>query len=130
MSAAELREAAALMRSRAEAAACAIGENWRMGDRSTLYTLEFQGNDDVWRNAFECGPCVVWSSELDAPKHEYVGTVEEPAEHIASWHPAVALAVADMLDSAAGHVEYTGDLVSEDVKHALTVARAYLGRSS
>lgn len=50
------------------------------------------------------------------------------------YHPTfstpAALAVADLLDSAAGHVEYTGDLASEDVVAALTVARAYLGASA
>jgi hypothetical protein len=41
----------------------------------------------------------------------------ETAEHIASWHPAVALAVADMLEDTSR-------------RKALAVARAYLGRDS
>jgi hypothetical protein len=54
------------------------------------------------------------------------------AAHIASWHPAVALAVADWLDEAAaliaaafnpeGLVEHRPDL-----RAALAAARAYLG---
>lgn len=151
MSAETLRKAAHLMRERAEAAGCAIGENWRMGDRSTLYTVEFQGNDDVWRNAFDCGPCNEWNLSIDV-KHEYVGTGEEPAEHMASWHPAVALAVADWLDNEATQYAANkrlwdvssldpsnrwaerGLTVTANLEHhhgaALKVARAYLGESA
>ena len=49
------------------------------------------------------------------------------AAHIASWHPAVALAVADWLaDEAAGAQTATG----QPTAHALAVARAYLGEAS
>ncbi len=51
-------------------------------------------------------------------------TQEIDATHIASWHPAVALAVADWLDEEAA---WTGQ---GDDKHALAVARAYLGEAS
>jgi hypothetical protein len=41
------------------------------------------------------------------------------AEHIASWHPAVALAVADWLEATV--------LTDANAPFALAVARAYLG---
>lgn len=51
---------------------------------------------------------------------------ESTAEHIASWHPAVALAVAGWLEHVSRIAEAKqcepGDMVS-----ALAVARAYLG---
>ena len=53
---------------------------------------------------------------------------ESDAEHIASWHPVVALAVADWLDDAAAYVAaYPGYTHAEDTP--LRVARAYLGES-
>lgn len=71
--------------------------------------------------------------------HGYPST----AEHIASWHPAVALAVADWLDGVALHLEaradeqwidLDGDLIAPEDTHAigsaLAVARAYLGESA
>jgi hypothetical protein len=53
------------------------------------------------------------------------------AEHIASWHPAVAIAVADLLDRVADKwVAVSGGSrpVFDDEVAALAVARAYLGR--
>lgn len=99
MSAAVLREAAALMRERAEAATP--------------------------------GP---WTYE-DAP-NGFPPMVDKPhlsdAEHIASWHPAVALAVADWLDAQADYHETLqqhgarGLRADGQVPNAFTVARAYL----
>ena len=43
------------------------------------------------------------------------------AEHIASWHPLAAVAVADWLEAAADGRSVT------DLCHALAAARAYLG---
>jgi hypothetical protein len=64
------------------------------------------------------------------------GDAPELAAHIASWHPAVALAVADWLDSAASaHAHFDGreisvfDLPGMDDTPALRVARAYLGET-
>jgi hypothetical protein len=45
------------------------------------------------------------------------------AEHIASWHPAVALAVADWLDDT----DTEGHHPDESCCGACEVARAYLG---
>jgi len=63
------------------------------------------------------------------------------AEHIASWHPAIALAVADWLDTAgadlwahgplcecgSGCLDCDDDMWQPHVRRALAVARAYLG---
>ena len=54
-------------------------------------------------------------------------SAEQDAEHIASWHPAVALAVADMLDDAAAYYEGWPNFVPDRV---LDVAQAYLGEPS
>ena len=73
MSAETLRRAAALMRERAEAATPAP---WEF-DAEDMYP-------GVWSDSGSAGTWVV--SEW--------GTREANATHIASWHPAVALAVA------------------------------------
>lgn len=113
MSAEVLREAAALMRSRANDAELAAGANdWTFSGigwcdpHNTVYTV---------RN--EAG---VIAEAL----------TEEEAEHIASWHPAVALAVAGWLDQIAGD-GHDGDSPGgcADCIPALAVANAYLGRT-
>jgi hypothetical protein len=55
------------------------------------------------------------------------GKWAEDAEHIASWTPTVALAVADWLDLTA--TWFDGAPTSAEAEAALTVARAYLGES-
>ena len=49
------------------------------------------------------------------------------ALHIASWHPAVALAVADLLDRPADDHDETP---CPAIDAALAVARAYLGEDA
>jgi hypothetical protein len=105
VSAEVLREAAALMRSRAEAA-----------------------SDGPWTN--RRGPAEHVIDDWDVP----IATVDtrENRRYIASWHPAVALAVADWLKSeASAHSgEFWTDTRSEAccrMEQALAVARAYLG---
>jgi hypothetical protein len=51
------------------------------------------------------------------------------AEHIASWNPLVALAVADWLDNEAVNAPGPGDVYLRGgrIAYALTVACAYLG---
>lgn len=106
MSAELLREAAALMRERAEAATPGPWEykasGWRIG-----------------------GP--------SRDSRVGLGSLPENAQHIASWHPAVAVAVADWLDKMAivaatetAPVAVRLAFIDEAVK----VARAYLGRAS
>lgn len=119
-----IREAAALMRERAEAATQGRWESLERGDRLVAWRMDPSGEFD--------------------DDFEYV--VDEPmsnganAEHIASWDPAVALAVADMLDAEArayevfvGSRRAVGDVrpeVPETTQRALTAALAYLGRTS
>lgn len=62
-------------------------------------------------------------------------STEELAEHIAAWHPAVALAVADLLDLVIEAVANAGDIdwfirTSPTARRALAVARAFLGEAS
>ena len=109
MSASLLREAAALMRERAEAARDSAPKTW---------------DETGWaeRDADWYEPHAM-SSRKVASAHD--------SEHIASWHPAVALAVADWLDSeAAAHEgEFWMDVASAccRMESAIAIARAYLG---
>jgi hypothetical protein len=60
------------------------------------------------------------------------GDVNYLTEHIASWHPAVALAVADWLDDEAADTEEWNEQTGESRPvnpYALAVARAYLGET-
>jgi hypothetical protein len=126
MSAETLREAARLMRERAEAA---TPGPWRFTDSEAV--------NDVWD-----GGMVVVSTDAD-PIANVLDEWYEPdpgepapindAEHIASWHPAVALAVADALDLAANLAPpdpHHGNERCETcgwVSALASVARAYLG---
>jgi hypothetical protein len=50
--------------------------------------------------------------------------------HIASWHPLVALAVADLLDKIAWMGELDADMLSRvGCDEAIAIARAYLGET-
>lgn len=109
MSADVLREAAALMRERAEAVTGDIGLCARP--------------DQCAHRGFCRYPLLG-----DVPRAD--------AEHIASWHPAVALAVADWLQSVSVDVDKRDNpervggryeaLRIPDERAALAVARAYL----
>ena len=96
MTAEKLREAARSMRSRAEK------------------VFAPDGDDHLASWAEEYGP----AAGMNALERD-------EAEFVASWHPAVALAVADWLESEAGYVERhaPSDLTTG---HALAVASAYL----
>ena len=57
-----------------------------------------------------------------------VDILDDDVPHIASWHPAVALAVADWLEVTAENVARASLYARGiDCEKALTVARAYLG---
>ena len=102
MSADLLRRAAALMRERVKDAA---PSPWReVGDGELLgcFAVVCCGSAE-----FNVAPAVI-------PAH---------ADHIASWHPAVALAVADWLDATAK----TSAPYRAEFPHAVGVARTYLG---
>ncbi len=103
MSAEVLRRAASLMRERAQAATDAP---WVV-ERAHPDMPAYVAHEGWW---------VIASR-----------TEQWDAEHIASWHPAVALAVADWLDSAADRFDQATTLAGADADHAVTVARAYLG---
>ena len=118
VTAARLREAAALMRERAEAA---TPGPWRFSDSEAV--------NDVWD-----GGMVVVSGDADpianVQDEWYENDPVEPAPvndaaHIASWHPAVALVVAGWLDACALVCEIKPDATKA---HALAVANAYLGQ--
>ena len=122
MSADILREAAALMRSRAGSVeAAAVPTPWRALPR-------LDSENFGW---------VVASGVVDA---DYDNTVAVcsfdfeggTSQHIASWHPAVALAVADWLDRVASMWDTTSGFPPFDVLavDALYVANTYLGADS
>lgn len=133
MSAAELRQAAALMRSRAEAANAGP---WTVTEASDEY-------DDYGYLAEIRSPTLGHGREQDDLVASVVDRAEVDAVHIASWHPTVALAVADWLDDLYERITDTDydeddDLAAAlrgeadtsdwpDVHRALTVARTYLG---
>jgi hypothetical protein len=100
----EIHEAAALMRERAVRA---IPSPWHVDrhEDGRAWICETIDGDEIGTLAM----------------HGYPST----AEHIASWHPNVALAVADWLDCQA---DTTCDCGVDE--SALTLARTYLGRAS
>lgn len=119
MSAARIRAAAAAMRERAEAAQDVRGvSTWQFGG---LTWCDQSGESyDI----------------LGGAATVVHGAREEEAEHIASWHPAVALAVAMLLDNEANLIdsvtEYAGlhqPLNTARVQLLLDIANAYLGTS-
>lgn len=99
-----LCRAAALMRERAEAATPGPWVTGSVNPRTNGMT--WFGNLDP---------------EIPGPLGEAGG---RDAQHIASWHPAVALAVANWLDETAVIASEPGGWVPGE---ALAVARAYLG---
>lgn len=112
MSAEILRRAAALMRERAEDAVLASG-------------------NDAWK-----ADGLAWNDNRGTVHMVGAGPVnvcdaitEEQAEHIASWHPIVALAVADWLERVAYLLEH-GSVSPGEPSSALAVARAFLGEAS
>jgi hypothetical protein len=124
MTAEVLREAAALMRERAEAA---TPGPWSAADEHGLLGPDAS---PAW-----CVSNMRPGFESMSPTEGYIGDVAETslgfpeqrdqhnAEHIASWHPAVALAVADWLDDEA----FMHDNGRPMSSAALATATAYLG---
>jgi hypothetical protein len=115
--AATIRRAASLMRERAEAAAEGpwhpVAGIW--GDEIATAVIARDGDPSdphTWLLATGFG---------DAPQQKAT------AEHAASWHPLVALAVAVWLDIEATIAERGMPDESGSIHPALVVARAYLG---
>ena len=121
MSAEILRQAAALMRERAEAAT--PGPWSQHTAEAAADTVIFAGSEWV-TNVDNC-PSV--GEHLRTPGGSICSDQALPnGAHIASWHPAVAVAVADWLDQCAQFSE-RGLLGVIHERKALAVARAYLG---
>src|SRR4051812_46836473 len=115
MSADELREAARLMRERAEGATRGLWE-------------EFAAKPAIGGIYNGIGTAADPNAEICRVPRTPQGSAD--SWHIASWHPAVALAVADLLDNMARGINSGNDLDwpnSRDIRDALRVARAYLG---
>jgi hypothetical protein len=107
-----LRRAAALIRERAEKA-----------------------TPGPWSAARSMGEDLHWGrmqfTTLDAPDRNLFAIAGMPladAEHIAAWHPAVALAAATWLEHEADRAERFGD--RDSTEHALAFATAYLGEET
>lgn len=123
MSAARLREAARQMRINAEAATTGPWEAW---SGSEAGGGEYISAADGYTLGIDPGLSgdVGWArARLDA-------------EHIASWHPVIALAVADLLDAMSeAHIHIPGsdseklvyDMPGMENSPAMKVADAYLG---
>jgi hypothetical protein len=121
MSAEVLREAAALMRERAEKAEQG---RWKLWGMTVMADPTGTSNVDDGIDV----------AQASTPSWCERGPRTWNAEHIASWHPAVALAVADWLASVAERqidAHDTGAILGgTDWEHALAVARAYLGEAT
>lgn len=117
----ELREAARLMRERAQAATKGPWEHPL--DCEVTFGHQQQGNRHI----------ATWIATTDAGDEDT--PAEENAEYIASMHPGVALAVAGWLDDeAAGYEVYDAETQAfragdrdGDLDPAVTTARVYLG---
>lgn len=115
-----LREAARLMRERAEAATQPWGvDRWLAYVQQPSNPTHAKDYDRIYVGTDDEHGSVILSSPW---------TEAAPAEHAASWHPAVALAVADLLDAEADATDegFNGSADS----HAVAIARAYLGEVS
>lgn len=126
MSAEILRRAAALMRERAEAA---MPGPWVRSGSSIETDHSCSLSHDCWPVAD------TYSGRKPDGSQQSPSRLRDDAEHIASWHPAVAIAVADWLDVHAGDLASSGGHLPScdspgDVEHALAVARAYLGEEA
>jgi hypothetical protein len=118
-----IRHAAKLMRERAEAATPSPWCWEATGDKDSSWAAGLVHDEDG-------NPL---TGEIDKGEGSIIDGVCESIDgnpgdgaHIASWHPGVALAVADWLDEAAGAYEAFAGAAPG---HSLKVARAYLGEA-
>lgn len=115
-----IRRAATLMRERAREVNHVFP--WRAEGRDVTATQDYDGNDPDWDMGVVLARC----------------TRQDEAEHIASWHPLVALAVAGWLDGAAENARDAFQQPNGEwemphygaVSSALTIARVYLGEAA
>jgi len=117
MTAQRLRDAARGMREKAEASQTAYGyAPWRV-----------DGLDEHGQYV------VVPVAQLGLGGRVAADLTEEDAEHVAAWHPAVALAAADLLDSVANDIDAQSaihNLTSTTVARASALADAFLGQTT
>lgn len=119
-----LRRAAALMRARAIAA---TPGPWGVGNDTLIATEVEQVSRGHCRYQHEVARVV---EDIDREDSGNPVSERNDAEHIASWHPHVAIAVAELLERQAAFIEKYGDFSDvEDLgdANALSVALAYLG---
>lgn len=124
MSAETLRRAAALMRERAEAA---TPGPWEFRPRRGFQSV----SDSPATIGF------VDTAGYFVMLREGMWATENDMSYVASWHPAVALAVADWLDATAARIDAGRDPQHggrrnhswRGSREALAVARAYLGET-
>jgi hypothetical protein len=89
----------------------------------------------LMRGRAELVPPPPWFSAVhDVTTHDGLNVIASSgltvrAEYVASWHPGVALAVADWLDNEAVNAPGPGEVYLRGgrIAYALTVACAYLG---
>lgn len=130
MSAAELLEAAGLMRGRAQVATPGpwVSSECRGGDQAAHRTLGTYSLIHTGRAGFPN------SAHEVALSRGFPEEREPDAAHIASWHPSVALAVADWLEFMAWQRETfasnMSDFLLDHERRALAVARTYLGEGA
>lgn len=118
MSADVLRRAASLMRERANGARS--NNPWMVdSDRPNVVLDPDKPNND-WDGLTVCEVPLADDGLVDFPT----------VEHIASWHPAVAHAVADWLDAYADQWSEAPEVSLPEDSLSLTVARAYIGEQS
>lgn len=130
MSAEILRRAAALMQERAGAA---TPGPWESGTDGWTETVSGDGED--WCFVRRVGSASDITEHMLHGQPEIDSQTMADAEHIAAWDPAVALAVADWLDSLVDamtnpNARYGGASTGREEASALAVARLYLGAAS
>lgn len=121
----ELREAARTMRERAQAATPSADPDpggWLGFSMDDGRSQMFAGPAE---QGYRTGSVFRFVDYTDC--EECTRPTQADVDHIASWHPAVALAVADWLDVTADMHE-RGPVLPR-LTEALAVARAYLGRT-
>jgi hypothetical protein len=120
--AAMIRRTAALMRERA---AEMPPFPWRAEGRDVTVTQDYDGDfDPDWDCAFNVAVC----------------RRQDEAEYVASWHPLIVLAIADLLEEIARQYDLppcdspdgvcNGCERREDFNDAVRLARAYLGEAA
>ena len=110
-----LRRAAALMRERAQAATEGPSEHPLPNEVTFGYHQDGSRHTATWIATTDAGDEIGEDGE------------NANADHIASWHPVVALAVADLLDKFAWMGEMDEDLLGRvGCDEVIALARAYL----